>query len=97
MARGKKTGGRQKGTPNKATAERQQAIAEGGETPLEYMLKVMRDPSVDSRRRDEMAKSAAPYTHPRLNSVEHGGKDGGPVDVRFKIEFVKPPKVEDDE
>jgi hypothetical protein len=38
MATGKKTGGRGKGTPNKATAERQAAIAASGKTPLEIML-----------------------------------------------------------
>ena len=33
-----KTGGRKKGTPNKATAERQAAVAASGKTPLEIML-----------------------------------------------------------
>jgi hypothetical protein len=42
MAFGKKTGGRKKGTPNKATVERVQQIAESGITPLEYLLQVMR-------------------------------------------------------
>jgi len=34
-------------------------------TPLEYMLKVMNDESVESNRRDRMAVSAAPYLHSR--------------------------------
>jgi hypothetical protein len=38
MAIGKKTGGRRKGTPNKATAERQAAVAALGKTPLEIMI-----------------------------------------------------------
>jgi hypothetical protein len=33
-----KTGGRKKGTPNKATAERQAAVAASGKTPLSIML-----------------------------------------------------------
>jgi hypothetical protein len=37
-----KTGGRRKGTPNKATAERQAAVAVSGKTPLEIMLDNMR-------------------------------------------------------
>jgi hypothetical protein len=43
--RGKKTGGRQKGTPNKATsaAAIRAEIAASGELPLDYMLRVMRD------------------------------------------------------
>jgi hypothetical protein len=71
---GKKTGGRQKGTPNKRTpAIKEAEIAATGETPRDYMLRVMRDPTVDWNRRDAMAKAAAPYCHPHLASVEHGG------------------------
>jgi hypothetical protein len=43
--------------------------AEDGETPLEYMLRVMRDPTADERRRDAMAAAAATYLHPKLSSV----------------------------
>jgi hypothetical protein len=39
--------------------------------PLQYMLSIMRDPTVDDDRRDEMAKAAAPYLHPKLAAVEH--------------------------
>ena len=44
-----------------------------GETPLEYMLRIMRDEAAESTRRNDMAKAAAPYLHPRLSSVEHTG------------------------
>lgn len=74
-----KVGGRQKGTPNKATRERQEAVAASGVTPLEYMLEVMRDKTADYARRDEMAKSAAPYVHPKLAATTHTGPDGGPI------------------
>ena len=37
-----KTGGRKKGTPNKATAERQAQVAATGKTPLSIMLENMR-------------------------------------------------------
>jgi hypothetical protein len=42
MARGYKTGGRTRGTPNKATAAREAEIAASGKTPLEVMIEVMR-------------------------------------------------------
>lgn len=42
MAQGKKTGGRQKGTRNKATAARQEQVAAEGVTPLDVMLENMR-------------------------------------------------------
>jgi hypothetical protein len=65
-----KTGGRQTGVANRRTREIADAAIKQGLTPLEYMLAVLRDETVDPERRDEMAKAAAPYLHPRLASVE---------------------------
>jgi hypothetical protein len=42
----------------------------GTETPLDYMLRIMRDPTQDDDRRDGMAKAALPYMHSRLSSVD---------------------------
>ena len=72
MAHGFKTGGRKKGSLNKVTSEMKAAIAASGETPLEYMLRIMRDEAAESTRRDDMAK-----LHPRLSSVEHTRRHGG--------------------
>ncbi len=47
-----------------------QAAKEAGLTPLEYMLKVMRDPETPPQRRDDMAKACAPYVHPKLAAVD---------------------------
>jgi len=79
----RKTGGRQRGTPNKKTAARkaqEAAIAaeiedarSRGIEPLDYMLGVMRDVTADVTRRDAMAKAAAPYRHSQLSSVKHDG------------------------
>lgn len=79
MAVGKKTGGRSKGTPNKATARREREIAKMGQTPLEYMLRVMRDSRASGERRDKMAIAAAPYVHPKLANMQHTGRNGGPI------------------
>ena len=79
MAVGAKTGGRKKGTPNKATAAKAAEIAASGGTPLDYMLKVMRDPGLEPDMRLDAAKSAAPYVHPKLAAIELTGKDGGPI------------------
>ena len=68
---GKRSGaGRRKGAPNTATAARQAAISASGEAPLDYMIRIMRDESAPTERRDDMAKAAAPYIHPRLSSTE---------------------------
>lgn len=79
MAAGKKTGGRKKGVPNKATARREREVAKMGQTPLEYMLRVMRDSRAKGDRRDKMAVAAAPYVHPKLASMQHTGRNGGPI------------------
>jgi hypothetical protein len=79
MARGRKTGGRQKGSPNKATAAKAAAVAASGLTPLDYLLEVLREANNPLAVRLEAAARAAPYVHPRLASVEHTGADGGPI------------------
>src|SRR3954468_12965426 len=95
MAIGKKTGGRQKGTPNKATVEGQERLAASGVTPLDAMIADMRfhwdahqralaDKNLPEASKElalarEAAKDAAPYCHARLPAVEHTGKDGGPM------------------
>jgi hypothetical protein len=50
--------------PRPATAD------QVNESPLEYMLRVMRDPKEDDERRDAMAKAALPYMHARLSNVD---------------------------
>lgn len=77
---GKRPGaGRKRGAITKRTQEATAAILAGGLTPLEYMLGVMRDETAVVDRRDDMAKAAAPYVHPKLAAIEHTGKDGGPI------------------
>jgi hypothetical protein len=41
-----------------------------GETPLDYMLRVMNDKFEDNRRRDDMAKAAASYVHAKFLAAE---------------------------
>ncbi|WP_260854985.1 hypothetical protein [Mesorhizobium amorphae] len=50
-----------------------------GQTPLEYMLRVMRDSRANGERRDKMAIAAAPYVHPKLANMQHTGRGGGPI------------------
>lgn len=95
----KKTGGRKPGTPNKRNAETQAQVAASGLTPLEFMLKIMRNDTPPDGANDaqtlafhslrfEAAKAAAPYVHAKLASVEVTGKDGGPVETITRVELV---------
>lgn len=72
MARGGKreNAGRPKGQPNKKTQEQIQAVEAEGITPLEYMLRVLRDEGQDPAVRLDAANKAAPYVHAKLSSVE---------------------------
>lgn len=93
--------GRKKGSATKRTREIADKAMEEGLTPLEYMLKIMRqdsaheDPKVQVAReamRFEAAKAAAPYVHPRLAAVEHTGADGkdlAPIVPLFNITLSK--------
>ena len=75
--KGQKTGGRKKGSINKIKPPHDvirkveaEAVANSiatGESPLSYMLRVMRDPTVEDPRRDEMARAAAPYVHAKIS------------------------------
>lgn len=66
-------------TEAKAEAIREvvREVRKKGDTPLEYMLSVMRDDTVDNKRRDAMAAAAAPYLHPRLSNATLSVKNTG--------------------
>lgn len=85
----KRRRGRPKGSPNKATVQQRKRIEATGETPLDYMLRVMRDESQPGPRRDDMAKAAAPYVHPKQPvAVQHSGEGGGPIRTESTVRFV---------
>jgi hypothetical protein len=71
---GKRPGaGRKKGSTTRRTRAIANMLAESGLTPLEFMLKILRDKSMPDGMRFKAAESAAPYIHPRLAAVEHSG------------------------
>lgn len=89
MKGGKRSGaGRKPGIPNKSTSERMAALMAGGESPLEYMLRVMRDGTQEWSVRNDMAKAAAPYMHPRLATTEIKGNDEAPINHKVEVVFV---------
>lgn len=84
--------GRKPGSTTKRTREIAEAIAKGeAETPLEFLLNVMRNAEEDMARRIDAAKAAAQYVHPKLSSVEAKqeltGKDGAPL-LPTRVEIV---------
>ena len=99
MARGRKTGGRKKGTPNKRTSvlatKAEAAVAgAGGEQPLDFLLRLMRDPAEDKMVRLACAKAAANFVHPQLQAVAHRMLDasGAPLSPTINLVINPPPK-----
>jgi hypothetical protein len=73
IPRRKKTGGRQKGTPNKSNAERAKLIAQlkvDGKDPLSFFSSILKNEAVPLDLRFAAAKELAPYAHPKLASIE---------------------------
>lgn len=65
----KSKGGRPKGSKNLVKADiLKEAIGEG-ETPLMFMLELMRDPKQPLDIRTDMAKAAAPYVHSKMPTL----------------------------
>jgi hypothetical protein len=105
--KGKKTGGRQKGTPNKRSRkflqsrEQAAAVLEGvipnafkGDAHT-YLMAIYKDPTVDQAIRLDAAKAAAPYEKPKLASTEFKGDPDSQVQHKLQIEFVRSPHSED--
>jgi hypothetical protein len=85
---GKREGsGRPKGAKTRITEEALERAGEG-ETPLEYMLRVMRDTSAETDRRDRMAMGAAQYCHSK--GVELTGADGDAIIHRIESVIIDP-------
>src|SRR5271169_5450916 len=90
--------GRPKGSRNKKTRALLEAAEAGGEMPLDFLLRLMRDPHTSTARRLEAAKAAAPFLHPRLNSIDHKVTgEAGAATPAIQVTFARPPKYEDDE
>jgi hypothetical protein len=92
---GERRGGRQRGTPNKATVAKAEALnaasTDSDATPLSFLLSVMRDASVPTDLRISVAKTAArlvhgkgktaPVRNPQGNAEAHSDLDGFAIDV----------------
>ena len=70
-APGEKRGGRQKGTPNKATADVVARLADLGCDPIEGMALIALDPTNPPELRGKMFAELAGYVAPKRKAIEH--------------------------
>lgn len=89
MAKGEKTGGRSKGTPNKATADTRKTIAliaDRNVAKLEdWLTRVAED---DPAKAADLFLRMIEYHVPKLARTEVTDPEGGPVTVVHRIERV---------
>jgi hypothetical protein len=81
MAKGQKTGGRRKGTLNKASADFKFAVSKLADEvapDLKAWLLEIEDPA----KRIDCAVRLFEYAHPKFSRLEHSGPDGGAVVIR---------------
>lgn len=91
MAKGKKTGGRAAGTPNKATADVRAVIALIAERNIEQVEQWLKDID-DPAKRIGLFLDLCEYHIPKLARTEHTGKDGKDLTVevvRFAAEVAQ--------
>lgn len=69
MATGKKTGGRQKGTPNRATKTILQMVEDSGVNPFQVLLNLCN--SADEVMAMKAASEVCQYVYPKRKSLEH--------------------------
>jgi hypothetical protein len=78
---GERRGGRQRGTPNKKTALRNAAIsaatADPSTSPLDFLLRLMRDPNLTLDLRVDLATAAAPFVHGKPQRLGQAGPECG--------------------
>ena len=61
--------GRKPGTINRFSKDLLEKASQSGLLPVDYLLGVMRDESLDTRLRIDAAKAAAPYVHQKLSAI----------------------------
>lgn len=89
MAKGKKTGGRQKGTPNRVTADVREAfalIAKRNALRAEEWLLSIENPE----KRLALFLDLCEYHVPRIARIEHTGENGGPMENVVTLAFKEP-------
>jgi hypothetical protein len=78
--------GRPKGAISLSTRAILESMATGGEMPIAYMLRVMRDDDAPDARRDEMARLAAPYLHPRVSVLPEDVEETSEAEAAWLLE-----------
>ena len=89
MAVGRKTGGRQKGTPNKATADVKVAAQRYTAEAVDTLAEIMRKSESDAAKVAAIKELLDRGHGKAKQTVEASGPDGGPIPGEITLRFVK--------
>src|SRR5215471_5018362 len=84
---GERRGGRQKGTPNRKTAQVAERLRELRCDPIEGMARIAMDEKAPLELRGRMYTELAQYVAPKRKAIEHSGPEGGEV-PSIQVNFV---------
>jgi hypothetical protein len=93
MATGYKTGGRQKGTPNKRTQELAERMDELGCDPAAALIGIAQDPDTSRELRARIFGDLLPFLYPRRKAVE---LEGNRIPQIILTGFIRPKKKPED-
>ena len=93
MAAGYKTGGRTKGTPNKATATVIETLARLGCDPIEGMARLAMDERNTAELRGRMFAELANYVASKRKAVEMSSDDETRQETVIAIRLIRPDPV----
>ncbi len=88
MARGIKTGGRMRGTPNRRTLEVIERLDLLGCDPLEGMARIAMDAANPIELRGRMFAELASYVYPKRRAVEVKGDEGPQITFHLHTDSV---------
>src|SRR5271165_2211459 len=96
MAAGHKTGGRTKGTPNKATATVIETLARLGCDPIEGMARIAMDDRNTPELRGRMFAELANYVAPKRKPAEMPSDDEMPQqNLEIAVRLIRPDHTEE--
>lgn len=95
VAKREKTGGRQKGTPNKvARVDIRKTAALFSLRAVSTLVEIMEDEKANNSDRISAAKEILDRAHGKAKQItEIGGIDGGDIQTKLTIEFVGQPPI----
>jgi hypothetical protein len=94
MARGMKTGGRVRGTPNRRTAELQERLEELGIDPVLGLAHIAKDPCVSAELRARVLIDLMSYIWPKRKALDIASEGAPAISIRLGIPCKGPAPVE---